>query len=81
MGKFRLQEFASLEELDEYIGSSKIGTSEEYEGICYGFMIHENEQQNKYELELMFNDLWPEWLSAIPNQKRAVWNSYEFVPQ
>ena len=67
VGKFRLQEFESVEELEKYIGSDKIGTSEEWEGICYGFKIHENEAKNKYELELFYNDLWPGWLNAIPN--------------
>ena len=56
-----------MEELEDYIGSDKIGTSEEWEGICYGFKIHENEAKNKYELELFYNDLWPGWLNAIPN--------------
>ena len=81
IGKFRIQEFASIEELDAYIASDKIGTTPELEGICYGFKIHENEDGNKFELEMFYNDLWPGWLDAIPNQKKPVWNSYEYEPE
>ena len=67
--------------MDDYIASDKIGTSPEYEGVCFGFSVHENEAKNKYELELFFNDMWPRWLRSIPNQKKPVWNSYEYTPE
>ena len=67
VGNFKFKEFESVDALQDYIASDKIGTSEEWEGICYGFKIHENEAKNKYELELFYNDLWPGWLNAIPN--------------
>ena len=67
IGRFRIQEFNSIEELDAYIASDKVGTTPEMEGICYGFKINENEDGNKFELEMFFNDLWPGWLEAIPN--------------
>lgn len=67
--------------MDDYIASDKVGTSPDHEGVCFGFTIYENEEKNKYELELMFNDMWPSWLRSIPNQKRPVWNSYEYTPE
>ena len=81
VGNFTFKEFATKDELDEYIASDKIGTDPNFEGVCFAFAIHENEQKNKYELELFFNDMWPSWLRSIPNHKRPVWNSYEYTPQ
>ena len=81
VGNFKFKEFATKDDLDEYIASDKIGTDPNFEGICFAFAIHENDKKNKYELELFFNDMWPGWLSSIPNQKKPVWNSYEYTPQ
>ena len=81
VGNFTFKEFASKDELDDYIYSDKVGRDPNHEGVCFGFTIHENEQRNKYELELFFNDMWPMWLNSIPNQKRPVWNSYEYTPE
>lgn len=67
--------------MDDYIASDKVGTNPDHEGVCFGFTIYENEEKNKYELELMFNDMWPGWLRSIPNQKRPVWNAYEYAPE
>ena len=77
-GRFELRAFDSQAELDAYIADERIGTSPEWKGVCFAFAVHENDDKNKYELELFYNDLWPGWLRAIPNQKRPVWNSYEF---
>ena len=55
IGNFTFKEFATKEELDDYIGHEKIGYDPDYEAVCFGFTIHENEDQNKYELELFFN--------------------------
>lgn len=80
VGNFQFKAFDSNAELDAYISSPDVG-DEDHEGICFAFAIHENDAQNKYELELFYNDLWPGWLNAIPNQKRPVSNSYEYEPQ
>lgn len=80
LGNFKFKEFETMEALDDYIGDERIGVDPEFEAVCFGFKIHENEAQNKYELELIFNDLWPGWLKAIPNQKPKIWNSYEYAP-
>jgi len=53
-----LQAFASHAELDAYIEHEEYGLDDEREGICFGFNIIEH-ADNDYELELMFNDLWP----------------------
>jgi len=66
-GKFTLQSFESQSELDAYIGREDYGFSPDYPGICFAFAINENESKNKYELELMYNDMWPGWMRAIPN--------------
>lgn len=66
IGNFTFKEFESRDALDEYIASDQVGNNPDFEGVCFGFAIHENEDQNKYELELMFSDLWPGWLTAIP---------------
>ena len=73
-----MRAFNSQKELDDYISDERIGTSDEFEGVCFAFAVHENESKNKYELELFYNDMWPRWLRAIPNQKKPVWNSYEY---
>jgi len=68
VGNFTLKEFASKDELDAYISSDKIGIDPEIEGVCFGFSVHEK-SENKFELELFFNDMWPGWMQSIPNQK------------
>ena len=35
-------------------------------GVCFGFKIIEN-AKNDYELELMFNDLWPVRYRGLPS--------------
>lgn len=38
------------------------------EGICFGFKIIEHSDE-KYELELFFNDMEPNTTMGIPNQR------------
>jgi len=80
VGNFTIKEFASKDALDDYISDSRIGSDPEFDGVCFGFTIQENENKNKYELELFFNDMWPSWLTSVPNQKTPVWNSYAYTP-
>ena len=77
-GQFTFKEFDTKEDLEAYIADERIGSTPEWGGLCFGFMIHENDNKNKYELELFYNDLWPGWLKAIPNQKKKVYNSYTY---
>ena len=81
VGNFTFKEFESKEALDKYIEDERIGVDPDFESVCFGFQINENEKKNKYELELFFNDLWPRWLRAIPDQKRPVWTAYTYVPE
>jgi hypothetical protein len=48
--------FNSKEDLDTYIGSEKMGFDPEFDSVCFGFSVHEK-SENKFELELIFNDL------------------------
>ncbi len=43
------------------------GFDENYPGVCLAFAVHENDDNNKYELELFYNDMWLRWMNAIPN--------------
>ena len=80
LGNFTFKEFASKSELDDYISHEKVGIDPDFDAVCFGFSLHENEDKNKYELELFFNDAWPRWLKAIPNQKKPYWASYQYTP-
>ena len=66
IGDFRLQEFESKEALEEYLGDAGLGREEGKDAVCFAFQITEND--NKYELELFFNDKKPGWSNAIPDQ-------------
>ena len=81
LGNFTFKSFDSKNNLEEYIASDKVGFDEDFEPICFAFAIHENDNRNKYELELFYNDLRPDWMQAIPNQKQPVWSSYEYAPK
>ena len=67
LGNFTFKEFASKSDLDDYISSDQIGINPDFDAVCFAFALHENDDKNKYELELFFNDAWPRWLKAIPN--------------
>ena len=41
VGEFKFKEFSTKDELDDYIGSEKIGTDPEFEAVCFGFAVHE----------------------------------------
>lgn len=65
-GKFYLQAFSSQEELDEYLVHEQYGWEDDRPGICFGFQVHEH-ADNDYEVELMFNDLWPSRIRSLPS--------------
>ena len=70
LGGFELREFRNQQELDDYIQHSEYGINEEeHPGVCFGFSVTENEDKTKYELELQFNDLWPDMYIGIPSQR------------
>ena len=48
--------FDSNDELEAYISSPLIGSGPEFDQVCFGFKVIENDSKNKYELELFFND-------------------------
>jgi len=56
VGNFTFKMFDSKEDLDKYLANEKMGNDPEFESICFGFSVHE-ESENKFELELIFNDL------------------------
>lgn len=55
----RVQSFASKDELFAYIEDSKYGQPE-MPAICFGFRLFESDMRTDYELELFFQDLYPE---------------------
>jgi hypothetical protein len=65
-GNYNLKAFSSHEELDSYISHPNYGDSDR-PGICWGFQVREH-ADNDYELELMFNDLWPVRTRSLPSQ-------------
>lgn len=65
LGELRLKRFESNEDVDKYISDERYGFAEK-PGICFGFKVVEH-AKNDYELELVFNDLPPSWLTSIPN--------------
>ena len=38
---FKLQEFESVDQLDEYIAHKDFGYSEDHPGVCFGFSVKE----------------------------------------
>jgi len=57
-GDFTFKEFASKEEIDAYVGQASYG-SDEVPALCFAFQILEDDSKKKYELEVFFNDKWP----------------------
>ena len=80
-GNFELVGFPSQQALDEYISDINFGRNESHPAVCYGFQIHEDENQQKYELELFFNDLWIDELNSIPMQRKPAFDPSETLPQ
>jgi hypothetical protein len=60
--------FLSTEEFEEYLLKDNYGIDPLIPAVCFGYKISEF-GKNDYELELMFNDLWPEGSRGIPSQK------------
>ena len=60
VGNFTFKMFDSKADLDNYIGGEKMGTDKDNPGVCFGFSVYE-ENSNKFELELFFNDMQPNW--------------------
>jgi len=71
IGFFTFKEFETKEALHEYIKQEDYGRSPSIPAVCYGFSITENEEKNKYALELHFNDMPPPQYQSIPNQNMA----------
>ena len=59
MGKFKYQEFESLESLFEYVQREGYGWDPEIPSVCFAFQVKENEAKNKYEVEWLYRDQWP----------------------
>lgn len=49
--------------------------------MCFAFSVSENEEGDKFELELQYNDLWPRDYRAIPSQRRRQWSANSFMPE
>jgi hypothetical protein len=64
----RTKSFESVEAIEAYIAHDDHGVTEDHPGVCFGVQVHEH-AQNKYELELMFNDALVLDYKAIPNQE------------
>ena len=56
-----------MSELQNYIGSKNYGQTDT-PAVCFGFQITEA-SRNQFELDLVFNDLWPTKYRSLPNQK------------
>ena len=59
MGRFDYWEFESVEELFEYTQREGYGWDPEIPAVCFGFQVHENEDQRRYEIEWLYRDQWP----------------------
>jgi hypothetical protein len=57
--------FASQADFDAYMSATGYGFDADKPGMCFAFEIHENSESD-YELELMFNDLFPRSIRSIP---------------
>ena len=60
-----MQKFDSREQLDDYIVDQSYAKEDGLTGICFGFTVKEF-SDNDYELELIFNDLWPSKMKSLP---------------
>ena len=54
-----------MQDLNDYIEHQDYG-KDNMPGVCYGFQIKEF-ANNSYELDLIFNDLWPTQYRSLPN--------------
>lgn len=69
IGVFEFRAFASKEAIDEYVSQPGYGWDADKPGLCFALGVTANERKNKYELELFFNDQWPEIQAGIPLQQ------------
>ena len=78
-GEFELRPFESKDELWAYISHPEYELNMDRQGICFGFHIIEN-SQNDYELDLYFNDLFPTNIRSLPSQRQAPTDPTEELP-
>jgi hypothetical protein len=64
-GDYRFITFNSSNELQQYVKDKDYGFSERKPGVCFGFQIN-NRSLGSYELELFFNDQYPESTRGVP---------------
>jgi len=64
---FQFRPFANKTEIDDYVSQPGYGMEPEKPGLCFALGITENSKGNKFELELFFNDQWPEVSAGIPS--------------
>ena len=65
---FYFKSFKDKDEIDEYVSQPGYGRDEDKPGLCFALGVTQNTVGNKYELELFFNDQWPEVQAGIPLQ-------------
>jgi hypothetical protein len=58
--------FDSTEKFEEYMLQDNYGRDPLIPAVCFGYKISEFGKHD-YELELMFNDLWPGEYRGIPS--------------
>ena len=74
-------EFESKEKLDEYIEQMNYGLSEDVPMVCFASSINENEDKNKYDVELFFDESLPSAYRSVPYLSYGYnWES-EFLPK
>lgn len=70
LGNFEYREFESKDALFAYVKQEGYGWDPELPSICFAFQVTENEDKNKYELEMFFRDQWPVMYNTIPRLDR-----------
>ena len=65
LGDFVYHEFETQEDMFNYVQQDGYGWDEDKPAICFAFQVHENEDKNKYEIELFFRDQWPKMYNTI----------------
>jgi hypothetical protein len=68
--KFHSKKFKDKKELDDYIAHPDHGKAN-HPGVCFGLTMHEHKKNEKYELELFFNDAAVLDYRSIPPQDEA----------
>ena len=79
--RFFMQEFSTKDELEKYISHENYGYDPEtHPAICFAFEMKENDK-NKYELDLMFNDQIVLDYRSIPNQMDVPADENQMFPR